>query len=544
MSEIAQQNAATPRMEWVIEALKVLREVRDWTRERATNGVRRSAQTHDALKQATERVEVTLAEDTAPPQAPIVEDTAPLVAPIGPASVPPIARPRAKSRVQSPSRRDLASRRHEIPIEQIDPNAINAVRRLRTCGYKAYLVGGCVRDLMLGLRPKDFDVSTDARPEEIKRVFRNSRIIGRRFRLVHLYFREGDMIEVSTFRANLTPDEEQVEEGQDLMVRRDNVFGTEEEDALRRDFTINGLFYDVHSGRIIDHVGGIEDVRQRYLRMIGDPEIRLQEDPVRILRAIRFTAKARLRIDPELRAAMRRHAGDVARCAPARIMEETLKLMRGGLAEAAVQLMDEMGLLRLLLPEIKGYLDGIGLPENAPKGSLERRAEGLYAHLHALDKLAHLGPVTDVVILGALICAPLETYVGDAEDAERGERFDEFLAVTGKQISITRKISESLKQILITQRNLGSWGEAPGTKRRRRPSPEATMSRGSFADALNLYEIRLHANEQPLDEVEDWYERIEEQVGHPVDHPLTRDVMGPAEDDEAPRRRRPRRRRR
>lgn len=533
MSEIAQQNTATPRMEWAIEALKVLRQVRDWTRKRANNGVRRSAQTHDVLKQATERVEVTLAEDAAQ-----------LVAPIGPASVPPIARKPVKNPAPSSARRDLASRRHEIPIEQIDPNAINAVRRLRSFGFKAYLVGGCVRDLMLGLRPKDFDVSTDARPEEIKRVFRNSRIIGRRFRLVHLYFRGGDMIEVSTFRANLTPDEEQVEDGQDLMVRRDNVFGTEEEDALRRDFTINGLFYDVHTGKIIDHVGGIEDVRQRYLRMIGDPEIRLREDPVRILRAIRFTAKAKLRVDPELREAMRRHASEVPRCAPARITEETLKLLRGGLAEAAVQLMDEMGLLRLLMPEIKGYLDGVGLPEDAPKGSLERRAEGLYAHLHALDNLAHLGPVSDVVILGALICAPLETYVGDADDAERGQRFDDFLAVAGKQISITRKISESLRQILVTQRNLGSWGEAPGTKRRRRPTPEATMGRASFPDALNLYEIRLHANEQPLDEVDAWYKRIEEDVGRPVEHPLTRDMMGPVEHDDTPQPRRPRRRRR
>lgn len=522
-------------MEWVIEALRVLREVRDWTRSRADTGVKRAERTHDAIEKATQRVEQVVGADPGS-----------LVSPIGPASIPTIARTPTRNPERRSTRRDPPSRRHEIPIDQIDSHAISAVRRLRQHGYKAYLVGGCVRDLLLGLTPKDVDVSTDARPEEIKRVFRNSRIIGRRFRLVHLYYHGGKIIEVATFRANLTPDEDNVEEGQDLLVRRDNVFGTEEEDALRRDFTINGLFYDVHSGRIIDHVGGVEDVRQRYLRMIGDPEIRLREDPVRILRAVRFTAKANLRIDPELREAMRRHTAEVVRCAPARVLEETLKLLRTGQAAPSIRLMDELGLLEVLLPEIKAYLDGVGLDENDPEDALEQRSEALYAHLEALDDLVHLGQVSDVVILAALASAPLQAFLQEHEELDPTKLIVDFLAVFAQRIALTRKLSESIRQALMMQRQLTRRTEPESGKRRRRrpPAPEALMSRGAFADALNLFDIQCHARELPMDEVEQWYDRVEDHVGQPVERPLDRAVLGPADDEERPRRRRRSRRRR
>src|SRR5689334_21194532 len=193
----------------------------------------------------------------------------------------------------------------EIPESLLDPEAVKVVRRLRRSGFVAYLVGGCVRDLLLGMRPKDFDVATSAHPNEVKETFRNSRLIGRRFRLAHVYFRGGKIIEVSTFRAN--PLDELTDLPQDLLIRHDNVFGTAEGDARRRDFTINGLFYDVDEGRVVDHVGGKADLRARLVRTIGEPDVRMREDPVRILRAIRFAAKCAFELEGNTFAAMQAH---------------------------------------------------------------------------------------------------------------------------------------------------------------------------------------------------------------------------------------------
>src|SRR5207237_922825 len=204
----------------------------------------------------------------------------------------------------------------EIPEELLDPDAVKVVRRLRRAGHQAFLVGGCVRDLLLGIRPKDFDVATSAHPNQVKETFRNSRLIGRRFRLAHVFFRGGKIIEVSTFRAN--PLDELQDLPQDLLIRHDNVFGNAEEDARRRDFTINGLFYDVDEGRVIDYVGGKEDLRARLVRTIGNPDVRMREDPVRILRAIRFAAKCAFDLEPDTRAAMKAHVHEIPRCAPPR----------------------------------------------------------------------------------------------------------------------------------------------------------------------------------------------------------------------------------
>src|SRR5215471_4549243 len=193
---------------------------------------------------------------------------------------------------------------------RIDPDADRVVRRLSRAGHKAYLVGGCVRDLLLGRRPKDFDVATSATPNEIKAQFRNCRIIGRRFRLAHVFFGE-KIIETSTFRAN--PREDDDDNGE-LLIRRDNVFGTELEDARRRDFTINGLFYDVEREEVIDHVGGLADLDARLIRTIGDPGIRFQEDPVRMLRAIKFAARLDLELEPATYRALLRHRNEIRKC--------------------------------------------------------------------------------------------------------------------------------------------------------------------------------------------------------------------------------------
>ena len=202
----------------------------------------------------------------------------------------------------------------EIPLDRLDPDAVKTVSRLRHMGHQAYLVGGCVRDLLLGRTPKDFDLATSAHPGEVRAVFRNCRLIGRRFRLAHVYFRGGKVIEVATFRKNPVDVGEDVPQDGDLLITRDNVFGTAEEDAVRRDFTVNGLFYDVFSGEVIDYVGGRADLEAHRIATIGDPEIRMREDPVRALRAVRFASRLGFTIEPETFAAMRRHAAEIGRC--------------------------------------------------------------------------------------------------------------------------------------------------------------------------------------------------------------------------------------
>jgi len=283
----------------------------------------------------------------------------------------------------------------EIPEDILDPDAVKVVRRLRRAGYLAYLVGGCVRDLLLGIRPKDFDVATSAHPNQVRDTFRNSRLIGRRFRLAHVFFRGGKIIEVSTFRAN--PLDELEDLPQDLLIRHDNVFGSAGEDARRRDFTVNGLFYDVDEGRVIDYVGGKDDLRARLVRTIGNPDVRMREDPVRILRAIRFAAKCAFDLEPNTLAAMNAHVQEIPRCAPPRVLEEVLKLVRSGASRRSFELLRSVGALRILLPPVAAYLERRG-PEEAER------------HLRALDALdAHVrvGEIPSDAVLLATLLAPL-----------------------------------------------------------------------------------------------------------------------------------------
>jgi tRNA nucleotidyltransferase/poly(A) polymerase len=282
----------------------------------------------------------------------------------------------------------------EIPEALLDPDAVKVVRRLRRAGHQAFLVGGCVRDLLLGIRPKDFDVATSAHPNEVRATFRNSRLIGRRFRLAHVFY-SGKIIEVSTFRQN--PLDELQDLPQDLLIRHDNVFGTAEEDARRRDFTINGLFYDVDEGKVVDHVEGKADLHKRLVHTIGNPDVRMREDPVRILRAIRFAAKCAFDLEPKTAAAMRQHVEEIPRCAPPRVLEEVLKLARSGASRRCFELLREVHALRVLLPPVAAYLEKSG-PEEAER------------HLRALDALdAHVrvGEIPSDAVLLATLLAPL-----------------------------------------------------------------------------------------------------------------------------------------
>jgi poly(A) polymerase len=240
---------------------------------------------------------------------------------------------------------------HSLSRAAIDPDALKIIERLTRNGYKAHLVGGGVRDLLLGKAPKDFDIATDATPRRIKSLFSNSRIIGRRFKLVHVYFLNQKIIEVSTFRDAQDSVEGDGDEGA-VMVRDDNKFGTEETDALRRDLTINGLFYDAVSSSIIDYVGGMEDLREGIIRVIGDPDVRFPEDPVRLMRVVRHAARSGFEIEQGCLLSIERNRHLLKQCAAVRVYEELKKDLLSGCSLRIMRLLHVTGLLDLLLPEI------------------------------------------------------------------------------------------------------------------------------------------------------------------------------------------------
>jgi poly(A) polymerase len=352
----------------------------------------------------------------------------------------------------------------EIPEELLDPDAVKVVRRLRRSGHQAYLVGGCVRDLLLGIRPKDFDVATSAHPNQVKETFRNSRLIGRRFRLAHVFFRGGKIIEVSTFRAN--PLDELQDLPQDLLIRHDNVFGSAEEDARRRDFTINGLFHDVDEGRVIDYVGGKDDLRARLIRTIGNPDVRMREDPVRILRAIRFAAKCAFDLERDTRTAMRAHVHEIPRCAPPRVLEEVLKLLRSGASRRCFELLREVGALRILLPPVAAYLERRG----------EEEAERHLRALDALDGHVRVGEIPSDAVLLATLLAPLPR-----DAARRGPIAK--ASHTGRPAAAEKADDELEKEL--------SELEASAEELEAEDPTQAPLPEGALREAAELHDERL-----------------------------------------------------
>jgi len=243
---------------------------------------------------------------------------------------------------------------HSISRKSISDAALKVLYRLSNSGHRACLVGGGVRDLLLGVQPKDFDVATDATPEEIRALFKNSRIIGRRFRLVHIRFGR-DIIEVATFRAH-AEDSARTELDTHGRILRDNTFGDIEEDAIRRDFTINALYYDIHDFSMLDYAGGLQDIEKRQLRLIGDPTTRYQEDPVRMLRALRFAAKLDFSIEASAADAIHECGRLLAVIPPARMFDEVVKLFHSGSARRVFELLREFNLLRYLVPALDEWL--------------------------------------------------------------------------------------------------------------------------------------------------------------------------------------------
>lgn len=240
--------------------------------------------------------------------------------------------------------------KHKITREQIDPDALTVISRLKKAGHTAYAVGGCVRDLYFGKKPKDFDVATSAKPEQVKKLFRSCLLIGRRFRLAHIRFPGQHVIEVATFRAGET-------DSNDLIVR-DNTWGSEDEDALRRDFTINGLFYDPDTETIVDYVDGFKDLKTGTLRTIGEPLARFMQDPVRMLRLIKFQARFNLKVDMQCQKSFLKCLSAIQQSSKARVLEELLRMLESGASQRFFELASESHILDYLLPDLSQFLRG------------------------------------------------------------------------------------------------------------------------------------------------------------------------------------------
>lgn len=405
--------------------------------------------------------------------------------------------------------------------------ALRVVDRLQRNGHEAYLVGGCVRDLLIGVTPKDFDVATSARPRQVKNLFaRNSFIIGRRFKLVHVRYGADTVIETATFRKK--PD---ASEGDgDPLIVEDNTYGSAEEDARRRDFTVNGLLYDPHRGIVIDHVEGLDDLDDGVLRTIGDPYERIPEDPVRILRAIKFATRLGFHVEDETWEAIRDSAPDLDRAAPPRILLEILRLLTSGTALGAIQKLRQCGALEVILPELGEHLG----PHDTTDPGDQKRTGRFMRQLEALDGYVHDGLEPTTALCVALLFHDIaerqldpETRTLPGAPPKETQLVSEVLERFVQHSRLAKSDAGRARRIIIQQsRFLGPFG--------RRFRPLLFCLNPEFDEALDLFRIRCEARGEGWDIYKSWLERRDEALG------LTDDMI----DEEKKKSRRGKRRRR
>jgi len=389
---------------------------------------------------------------------------------------------------------------HIISRANISENAVKVLYRLKNSGYQAHLVGGGVRDLLLGREPKDFDIATDASPEEVKSVFRNCRLIGRRFRLAHVHFGR-EIIEVATFRSMQEPSDPGERETENGMLVRDNAYGTLEEDAQRRDFTINALYYNIEDFSVIDYAEGLQDLQAGVLRLLGDPETRYREDPVRMLRAVRFAAKLGFIIDPDCEQ-MLLTSGDLLQGVPAaRLFEEVLKLFMGGTAVHAYEKLRHYDLFWQLFPDTEESL---------------AQEEHDFPHTFVLKGLENTDarvreakPVTPAFLFAVLLWEPVRQRA--AELTEQGEPLLTAMQQAGAEIvsqqvqivSIPRRFSMPMREI---------WNLQHRFEQRTGKRPHRMLTHPRFRAAYDFLLLRVQAGEADA-ELGDWWTRFQETEG-------------------------------
>ncbi len=380
---------------------------------------------------------------------------------------------------------------HTISRRRIPENVLKVLYRLHRSGYRAYLCGGSVRDLLVERTPKDFDVATDAHPTEIRRLFRNSRIIGRRFRLVHIIFQDM-IVEVATFRRE--PERTAAdEEAEDFLITDDNTFGSPLQDARRRDFTINALFYNIADFSVIDYVDGLADIETKHIRVIGDPDMRFREDPVRMMRAIEFASRLGFEIEVRTYSAILRHRNEILKASPPRVSEEILELLRRGWSQGAFRLMVDSALLEPLLPEVYRSISGQQVPY-------------FWKMLEVLDRTVQAGrKISDAVLLSVLLLPWVMTEL-DREEKRREGRMRigdvmvflrELIQPICARMALAAGTRHQIEQALETLWRLLE----PPTDRR---AQMRFVYREPFTDALALLELFAISSGKHIEQYRQW----------------------------------------
>lgn len=384
---------------------------------------------------------------------------------------------------------------HTISRAQISENALKVLYRLKSAGYQACLVGGSVRDLLLGREPKDFDVATNAKPEQIRELFRNCVLIGRRFRLAHVRYGE-EIIEVSTFRA--PHDVEDVEHMAEGRILRDNVYGSINEDVWRRDFTVNALYYDIADFSVIDYVNGMQDVKAGRIRLIGDPVKRYIEDPVRLLRAVRFAVKLGFRIDTETEKPVYELGNLLDDIPSARLFEETLKLFMGGCAVQTFEQLRHYNLFRSLFPQTDAVL---------------AEQEGGFPHtllIRALNntdtRLAEGKPVTPGFLIASLLWAPMNRLMQDY--MANGMQPAEAVMLAGDTV-ISRQVNSTAMPRRFTRIAREIWQLQPRLKRTTGKRPQRLLQHPRFRAAYDFLLLRAESGED-VKELAEWWTKFQE----------------------------------
>jgi poly(A) polymerase len=404
----------------------------------------------------------------------------------------------------------LTRSEHPISRKHFDEATLKVLYRLHRSGHKGYLVGGSIRDLLLGRTPKDFDVGTDATPNQVRKLFRNCFLVGRRFRLAHVRFGPDTLIEVATFR-RLADESDLPTDSETPRFTAENVFGTPREDAFRRDFTINAMFYNIEDFSIIDYVGGLRDLSEKRIRMIGDPLVRFEEDPVRMLRALEFAARLEFTIDPETLDAIPTQAHLLATASPARLREEMMELFRHKVASAVLHQAGETGILTHLLPNFL-------------------HDEACYKLLDQIDARTLAGtPINEGFAIAALYLENFRRLLADADEFDFAAIMH--LANTAlsphiKHFQVSHGIQHQAREMFLAFRR---FQRGRGRKGERR-----FLRHPATSQALELYELWCQTGAGDLAEAADWREAIE-QSGKPVEKSTEPNSQGE-------KRRRPRRR--
>lgn len=386
---------------------------------------------------------------------------------------------------------------HHVSKTEINPNALTVLNRLNTTGFDSYLVGGSVRDLLLRKSPKDFDVATSATPNQIRKHFKNARIIGRRFKLVHiLYHRE--IIEVATFRGHeknqkkiFSSKDEHLRNERGMLVR-DNVYGNLEEDAFRRDFTINSLYYDIKDSSIIDYTGGFQDIQNQLIRIIGDPDTRFQEDPVRILRAIRFSAKLDFNIEPKTADAIKRGAHLLHHVSNARLFDEMIKLYHCGHAKSVQEKLNHFGVFEYLFPQTHTLIGSSKFP-------IEKLMT--YAFESTDSRLQSGKPVTPSFLFAVLLWFPFlhqktifEKHEDEALNAlEKSMSY--ILREQCKYISIPKRHTQVIREMWLFQYRL---------QKRNSKRAQDLLEHPRFRAAYDFLGLRALAGDESMELAEWW----------------------------------------